>query len=488
MNSESKTIFSNALVLSVTEILVRLMGMILIMVVARKLGPKVMGIYGFALTFIAVFEIVVSFGLDDYIQREVGRDGSSAPSLLVYVLALKAGLYVICLVLILALLPFLAVSSLKMQVVWISAASMFFRTNLSDICAFFRGRQMSHLQAVVMISFRVVYFSLGLAAILSGYGLLALVGLECLAQAVAFGGSIWLFHRKIGLVLIRPAWSKIVLLAKASWNFFLVSIVQTLFNSADLLMLSVISGDLYTGFYAAALKLMGAFDLLPHSLSGAFLPVLSRTALTDPEEFHRRFSDYFRYVFWMGVGLGVIFYALSEDLLVLLFGEEFRPAGPTLQLLATALVLVFANWPLSMAIISLNKERLILRSFSICTVFNILTNLWFIPRLMDQGAAWTTIFSELFFLILQCHILGPSFRKAVGLAHRAAASMAVGLLSYGVLALFSAWQLGWIVKLVAFAPVFMVFSLLGRIVSISELGQGVQFLLKKTERDTDGVN
>jgi O-antigen/teichoic acid export membrane protein len=310
------------------------------------------------------------------------------------------------------------------------------------------------------------------------------VGLECLAQAVAFTGAIWLFRRKIGLAVIRPTWSRVMDLVRATWNFFLVSIVQTLFNSVDMLMLSVISGDLFAGFYAASLKLIGAFELLPQSFTGAFLPVLSRTALSDPDEFHRRFTAYFRFVFWMGVGLGAVFYALAEDLVVFLFGEEFRPAGHTLQLLAVALVLTFANWPLSTAIISLNKERLILRAFAICTVFNVLTNLWFIPRFMDQGAAWTTIYSNFFFLILQCRILGPSFRQTVGLARLTAGFLAVGLFSYGVLALFSFWNIGWIGKLVAFGPVFMFFSLVSRVIRLDELYQGFQFLFRKSAPET----
>ncbi len=55
MNTDGRIIFHNTFLLSLTEFLARVMGFILIMVVARKLGPELMGVYAFGIVFVGFF-------------------------------------------------------------------------------------------------------------------------------------------------------------------------------------------------------------------------------------------------------------------------------------------------------------------------------------------------------------------------------------------------------------------------------------------------
>ncbi len=477
MNTTGKKIFQNTIMLTATEVVARVLGLVLMMAVARKLGPAAMGIYAFGLCFVGIFEIFVNFGLETYIQREVGRDPDIAPQLLSQVFSLKIGIYSICLGLILALLPLVASGAAKREVVLILSVAMFFRTNMTATYAFFRARQISHFEALIRIVLRLTYTSAGVYAVFTGYGLNTLVSIECMVLAVAFFTGWWIFIRKIGFAKMRFSLKQSIDLARSTWNFFFIRIVQTVFNSIDLVMLSLISGDISTGFYSVTVRLVGAFGFLPNAITGAFLPVLSRMRDGDKKAFHDLFRIYFKIVLFIGTGIGAILAGLSGDIILLLFGEAFIPAVPTLVLMAVALVISFANWPLSNAIIAMDKEHLMLKIFTACAGANIVLNFFLIPVFREQGAAWATIFSQALLLFLQGMVVGKTFFREAHILQIAVGPIISGFFCWGILYTTASYFGFLVVKLCFGGMVFVALAFLTRTITMRDFSYGKKMIV-----------
>ena len=172
----------NTLLLTLTEFTSRVMSLVLIILVARRLGPVLMGIYAFGLSFVRLLEILVDFGLDRYIQREIGRRPEQSGPLFSQVFALKLVVYLIGVIVVLLLGFFLITDPLKRWVVGVLSLTIFFRSHATSTNAFFRARQQVKYESIVVLTQRLAYTSAGLAAILAGYGLLSLVSLELVAQ------------------------------------------------------------------------------------------------------------------------------------------------------------------------------------------------------------------------------------------------------------------------------------------------------------------
>jgi O-antigen/teichoic acid export membrane protein len=438
MGTDSKKILQNTLMLTLTEIIARIMSLLLIMAVARKLGPELMGIYAFGVTFVGIFQIFVNFGLEPFIQREVSRRPDIAGRLMAQIFVLKLIIYLAAVILILIFSLAAVDSEVKRWVVWILTGTMFFQTNFTATNAFFRAYQKAKYEAMVRMSLRVVYTSLGLAAILSGRGLLTLVTLEFIAQAGACLLAWSLFIKRIGNPFHALGLSHLKKLILSARDFFLIRIVQTIFNSIDLLMLSLMAGDTATGFYSVAVRLTGAFDFLPTAFTGAFLPVISRQARTDQSAFVNTFRPYYKYLFIIGLGVAVALSGLAEGWIVFLFGTSFKLAAPTLVALSIALMLTFANWSISNAIIALDKEKLMLKIFGLCAGFNILLNLLLIPKFQHNGAAWATVASQTLLLVLQLAALGRNLLASLTLGRLSIKPLLAGVITCGL-----AW---WLVR------------------------------------------
>jgi O-antigen/teichoic acid export membrane protein len=285
---------------------------------------------------------------------------------------------------------------------------------------------------MVRMSFRIVYTSLGLAAILSGRGLLTLVTLEFIAQAGACLFAWTLFIKRLGNPFHPLGFSHLKELILSVKDFFLIRIVQTIFNSIDLVMLSLMAGDTATGFYSVAVRLTGALDFLPTAFSGAFLPVISRQARADRSAFINTFRPYYKYLFIISLSLAIALSGLAEEWIVFLFGTSFKPAAPTLIALSIALVLTFTNWSISNAIIALDKEQTMLKIFSVCAIFNILMNLLLIPKFQHNGAAWATVASQTLLIVLQLATLGRNLLDSLTLGRLSIKPLLAGVITCGL--------------------------------------------------------
>ena len=98
VDTSGRKIALNTVLLSATEFFTRLISLALIILVARVLGPVMLGIYAFALGLLRVCDIFLNFGMDRYLQREVGRQPEWAGPLFSQVFVLKSLVYFLILV------------------------------------------------------------------------------------------------------------------------------------------------------------------------------------------------------------------------------------------------------------------------------------------------------------------------------------------------------------------------------------------------------
>jgi O-antigen/teichoic acid export membrane protein len=431
MDNGGRKIALNTVLLSATEFFTRLISLVLIILVARLLGPVMLGIYAFALGLLRVCDIFLNFGMDRYLQREVGRQPDWAGPLFSRVFALKSLVYLFILVVIFSLSFTIIEEPLKRWVLLVLTVALFFRTHTASATALFRARQKAKYEATVIITMRLLYGGAGLAAILSGQGLLTLVFLELGAQIIAFLAAVWLFWHRIASPWHPVAWTGLKQLVAATKDFFFIRLVLTLSSSLNILLLSFLVGDLATGFYAAALRLTSAFDFLPEAFSGAFLPVISRQVRENWQGFVLVFQNYFKYLIIVGIGLTASLSSLAPQLIPFVFGSAFQQAVPVLTFLALGLTLEFINLSLTNALIALNAEGKILRNFTAVLFFNLLASLLLIPVFQEQGAAWAFVLAESLVLVLQLRALGHNRLRHLTLGTVMWRPLLAGLLTFG---------------------------------------------------------
>jgi O-antigen/teichoic acid export membrane protein len=369
--------------------------LLLYVVSGRVLGEVEFGKFSFALLLGGIFETLMDFGLHQVTIRAVARDRSRAQSLLHHALAIKLLWAVATLAALVATATLLRREPDVRVACYLIGGSLIFRSYMLTIRGVLQGLERFGWDSVIVLADRALLLVCGLAALWGGYGLRGLTIAFVVARGAAFVLAAAITHVRLGglgLQYDRDVWRDLHVTA-LPLGFFLI--VLNLYQYVDGVMLGYLRTDAETGLYAAAFKIYEGFTYGPLAISAVITPRLSALFTSDRPE-HRQLSTLgIAGSTAMGIAVAAVAYAIATPLLVFLYGPGFAAATAPFQILCVGLPIVFAIWILHAIAISVDRERLLLRTGLIGLAVNVGLNVYAIPHYGASGAAVATVVGEI---------------------------------------------------------------------------------------------
>jgi len=417
---------------------------------ARFLGGEGYGIFSFAFAATGAFIVYIDTGLGTFLTREISRHPEKASAYLQNVFALK---WKLSLVTVLALALALTMASLE-QISLFSAIAIGLALMINGYAemylSVFRAFERMQVVSILMVAQRVLFFVLGLGVLLWG-GDVVLFSCTFLLVSVV----ILLLARLQTAVRLGPTKSTPVThqareIFKGSLPICGLILFTYIYFRIDQVLVFFMLGKLETGWYSSAFKLIETLSLLIASIRFGVFPVLSKTFKEGSDHYQKIWKETTRYLLLISLPVAVGLILLSSRILGLLYGASFATAGGVLQLLALGFPLLCLNDLASYLLLSQNKTRSVLRIAGSAVVFNVLLNLWLIPKWGMIGAALTAtltqalVFSAYYLKVREIcgktGILKLLWRPAI-----ASGAMALLLIGWDSLALIPAVLLGGVV-------------------------------------------
>ncbi len=180
-------------------------------------------------------------------------------------------------------------------------------------------------------------------------------------------------------------------------QLFLSSLCLIFYNGMDLFMLKILGGTVtQAGIYSAAQSLSLLPGLFSWTFSSLLLATLSRQlADRQGEQAKELARDAMRVTFWL-VPVAAIIAGSAPEIVRVVFGSVFAPAGPLLALLIVGAI---ANVMLMVSLTIMTAAGLPARTVMFTAPLVPLAlggHLLLIPRLGEQGAALVTVGVSLF--------------------------------------------------------------------------------------------
>jgi len=416
----------------------KLLGLATVILLAPYLLPELFGQYSLVLAFLGFFLFLNDFGISTLLIREISRDKKKAEYYLGNALSLKILLSVFAVVstvFVVHLLGYpqeitllVSIYALTVMIGGIgSTFTIFFHTNLRmeyDVISEFIERVL-YLGVVLFVMFTLPKEQ-ALVPLVTG-----LVFCVLLAHAVKY-----LLFRRLISIRLRFDFALWKTLLMASWPFALLIFFQALYNRIDILMLSKMAGEASVGFYSSGYRLTDSLVLIPTALVLSLFPLMSHYYKTNREKLINMHRLAFKYLAMVALPIAVGTIFISQELLLLLYREEFigTEVGVFLNLsiLAWAALFVFFNYVNGYLLNSMNLEKLSVAILSAGIIINVCLNLLLIPSHSYLGAAFATLVTEIFvfavFIILvwrALYLINPAiFAKPLA----ASAVMAVSII------------------------------------------------------------
>jgi O-antigen/teichoic acid export membrane protein len=374
--------------------------LVLLLIAGRYLGVEDYGRFMYALALTTIIETVMDIGLAHVTVRAVARDLEGAPALFRHVLGLKVVWIGAGLALVFAAPPLLRNDRVVIHLCYLLGLSSAARSYFLTARGLLQGLNRFDLEALIVVSDRVLLLAFGTASLLLGYDVLGLGIAFVVARLTVFAGVTLLLRRLLGSArptFDRQAWRELQA-AAIPLGFFMISV--NLYSYIDTVILGAMRTNVETGYYGAAYRVYEGLTYPPSIVASLVTPRLSYLFLHERARVRGLLLRAVSSAAAMGVVLGGIGVALAAPLVRLLFGADFLPAATPLQILAGGAVFVFCTWILHAAAIATNLDRRLFMTTVAGLATNVILNVLFIPRWGINGAASATVIAEALTVVL----------------------------------------------------------------------------------------
>jgi O-antigen/teichoic acid export membrane protein len=159
-------------------------------------------------------------------------------------------------------------------------------------------------------------------------------------------------------------------------------------------------GSYANGIYNASYKLISVLTVFSTIYTAIFFPVMSKFFKNEKNLLKVSFEKSVKYLMMIMIPLAFATVLYSTDIVQLIYGHEYDPAHTVLSILIWTVCLLFVNSACTNLLNASHKEKLVTVVYMAAAIFNIVLNLYMIPNYSYDGAAVSTVLSDLLILIL----------------------------------------------------------------------------------------
>jgi len=371
-------------------------GLFVVIWVARYLGPEQFGLFSYAQSFVGLFLAISGLGLDGIVVRELVRDESRRDVLLgtAFVLRLVGAIAVLALLGVAVL--FMKNDTLTNALVFIIASSTVFQSfNVIDF--YFQSRVLSRYVVYANVTMLFLSSLLKIALILYKAPLIAFAWVVLFDSFVLALGFIYFYnkHSNIGFLKWRFDIKIAISLLKDSWPLLMSGMVVSIYMKIDQVMIQEMINSEAVGQYAAAVRISEAWYFVPGAIATSVFPAIMNAKKVSRKLYYDRLQRLYDLVVWLAIMIAFPMTFLSAWLISLLYGVAYTQAGEVLMIHIWTGVFVFLGIAGGGWLTAENLTRKFLHKSLLGVSANITLNLILIPISGIYGAAMATLFSQM---------------------------------------------------------------------------------------------
>lgn len=409
-------VFKNMIALGLVQVANYILPLLAWPLLAKSLGLEQFGIVMMLLAICAMANILTDFGFNLSATHTIAKnaqDKNKIAQLLGNIFAIKTLLAVVACVAASTYIyfKFLILDSSNINIWTLVLVNLIIISQAYSCIWFFHGiEKMSYITKANILT-KVAYVAL-LFVVLKFYVHLN-VALFCLLVSQLWSAYLFIWYiYKEQYFIIFPQFNMFWQELKYSFSFFVSRVAVSVYTTANTLMLGHFNGATVAGLYSSAEKLYGAGNSVSGIVSQALFPYLTKTG-------DLKLLVKVVLALIVPVVLGSYVVGLfADEIIALIFGEDFRSAGELLQLFLILLNITFFSILIGYPGFSaIGKVQLANYTVMIGAVFHIfgLVMLYLLKAISAKNVILMIIVTETLILLLRCVGLFKYYHNVKGI-------------------------------------------------------------------------
>lgn len=368
-------------------------GLLVMVYVARYLGPENFGLLSYTVAFVGLFAAIAMLGLDSVVVREIVSHPEKRDEIMGSAFILKLIGSILMWIAIAIGVQFSNNDTYTNLLIAVVAGSYLFQAfNVIDF----------NFQAIVLSRYVVqVQF---VQVIISSVVKLLLIWIEAslfwfvsviLLDAFILGlGLAWNYTRNIGRLRDWKVDMRIAIaLLRDSWPLIFAGIAVAIYMQIDQVMIKQMMDSQSVGEYAVAVRVAEAWNFIPMVLCSSLFPAIANAKLQSERLYLDRLQQLYDLMIWVALPISFALTFSADYLVAFLFGAEFAKSGEVLSLYVWVSVVIFLGVASSQYLTAENLLRLSFYRTACGAILNVILNLLLIPDYGIEGAAIATLAS-----------------------------------------------------------------------------------------------
>jgi len=409
--------------------------------------PRYLGAEGYGRLYLAqaitgIMAILVEFGLNSLVTRDVARRPAEAVGYLKSGTILKAALWVVGAAAVAVFVQVVGYPAETRITVAILAVAVLFSAGSTLIVSVLQATDRMGWIAASTVAEKAIYVGLGVAALLLGYGVRTLAMVVLISAAAKFLLDLWWLRRLSVRVDLSSERERLGVrtLFKRTLPFFSVLFFGAIYFRADTLILSLMESEAVIGYYGAAYRLFQTTYILADAFVFALFPLFCRLSPVSNEGLAASAQKSLDTLLLLGIAITAGMFMLSDEIVSLLYGPGFAESVPLLRVLSIAIALMYANGIFVQLLLATDRQKRLARTAAVAAVGNIAVNVALIPAFGALGAAIATVVTELIVICLNFSFLPRELTRRLRFGTPGKYVLAALVMS-GALAFLNGWTL-----------------------------------------------
>ena len=417
--SETKTKVIRNLLWAVTGKVVTLLSSLLVGIfVARYLGPEQYGLMNYVVSYVALFQVFASFGLDNIEIREeakckatgeYGRTPSAeANTILGTAFGLKLIFAAITMILVIATAWLFEADTFTKWMITLYSLSMIMQT-FSVIRNYFTSIVWNEYIVKTEISRTLIGAGIKVVLLLLHAPLVWFIAATLFDTVLIAGGYLLSYQKKIASPRL---WSfdkqTARYLIKEAFPMLLSGAAIVIYQKIDQVMIGNMLDKASVGQFSVAVTFVDMCIFIPTILSQTITPILVQSYQVNTNKYRNESQRFMNITVWLCLIIALIVSIVSYPLIKYTFGIQYLKAVPVLHIMIFKIIGVALMQTSGQMIIIEHIQKYASIRNLIAAIVCVLLNILFIPKFGIVGAAIAGIITALFPGFLS-HIFIPSY-------------------------------------------------------------------------------
>ena len=430
----------------------------------RYLGPEDFGRLYLALSIKMILGLLIDFGGNYLIPKEVARSESKGAQILSSYILLRIALWILSIGLILLISNLLGYSQHVHWLILILIIAKLWEGGTTAFSAYFQGIEKMKYPSIGTIVERLFVAFAAVGALLMGADS---IGVAIVMTVGAFLNLVVIYWFSRRVVRVNYTFDpRIFSLMRSGMPFFLFSLFSVIYYRIDAVMLASLTTEEVTGWYGGAFRFFDIVMVLPLLYKTAIFPVFSK--LWDNKEgvLENTVGQSMRLMILLGIPTATVIFLFAEPIIHFFMGlAEYGPSVIVLQIFALSIPIIFIDIILGSALMGAANRQRAWAVIGLFAIFiNISTNYILIPYTQTIftnggiGAAIATLVTEIFVMGFAFYLLPKGYLQTFKSGYILKPALATIIMMIPVLLLLLFSGLYWMLTLIL-AGIFYISAL-----------------------------